>query len=88
MYQTKNYTCFLQIILVMFVLVFCPGLSIAEAAKTGLPDYVLGTGDMVRVQVYNEETLYLDRRGKESCFGRREASRFGRRTGEIGLFFS
>jgi polysaccharide export outer membrane protein len=44
------------------MLVFCPRPSIAEAAKTGTPDYALGTGDMVRIQVYNEETLYLESR--------------------------
>ncbi len=33
-----------------------------SVAKTGLSDYVLGTGDMVRIQVYNEEDLYLESR--------------------------
>jgi protein involved in polysaccharide export with SLBB domain len=31
-------------------------------AKTGLPDYALGTGDMVRIQVYDEDDLYLESR--------------------------
>ena len=30
--------------------------------KAGLPDYVLGTGDMIRIQVYDEEDLYLESR--------------------------
>ncbi len=34
----------------------------AELAKTGVPDYALGTGDTVRIQVYNEDTLYLESR--------------------------
>lgn len=34
----------------------------AELAKTGVPDYALGTGDTVRIQVYNEVTLYLESR--------------------------
>jgi polysaccharide biosynthesis/export protein VpsN len=34
----------------------------AGVAKTGLPDYVLGTGDTVRIQVYDEEDLYLESR--------------------------
>jgi len=62
MSQAKNITYFLQTILFLLTLIFCPSPAIAEAAKTGLPDYVLGTGDMVRIQVYNEETLYLESR--------------------------
>jgi len=34
----------------------------AATGKTGLPDYVLGTGDMIRIQVYDEEDLYLESR--------------------------
>ncbi len=30
--------------------------------KEGVVDYVLGTGDMVRIQVYDEEDLYLEAR--------------------------
>ena len=30
--------------------------------KASLPDYVLGTGDMIRIQVYDEEDLYLESR--------------------------
>ena len=30
--------------------------------KAGLPDYALGTGDMVRIQVYDEKDLYLESR--------------------------
>ena len=30
--------------------------------KTGLPYYVLGTGYMIRIQVYDEEDLYLESR--------------------------
>ena len=62
MSQAEKFTYPLQTILVLFMLVFYPRPSIAEAAKTGAPDYALGTGDMVRIQVYNEETLYLESR--------------------------
>ncbi len=62
MFQAKKITYSRQIILILLILVFCPRPSIAEAAKTGSPDYALGTGDMVRIQVYNEETLYLESR--------------------------
>ena len=34
----------------------------AEAPVKGLPDYALGTGDMVRIQVYDEADLYLESR--------------------------
>jgi len=33
-----------------------------KISKAGLPDYVLGTGDMIRIQVYDEEDLYLESR--------------------------
>lgn len=62
MSQAEKVTYSLQTILLLLMLIFCPRLSIAEAAKTGLPDYALGTGDMVRIQVYDEETLYLESR--------------------------
>lgn len=64
MLQAEKITYSLQIILILLMLVFCPRPSLAEAevAKTGSPDYALGTGDMVRIQVYNEETLYLESR--------------------------
>lgn len=62
MFQAEKYIYSLLTILVLLILVFCPRPSIAEAAKTGSPDYALGTGDMVRIQVYNEETLYLESR--------------------------
>ena len=62
MSQAENKFYFPQTILVLLVLVFYPGLSIAETAKSGVPDYALGTGDTVRIQVYNEETLYLESR--------------------------
>src|SRR3972149_11964586 len=39
-------------------------LSVAAIDKgaSGLNDYVLGTGDMIRIQVYDEEDLYLEAR--------------------------
>ena len=33
-----------------------------SSVKTNLPDYALGTGDMVRIQVYDEDDLYLESR--------------------------
>jgi len=35
---------------------------VAIEGEFGLADYVLGTGDMVRIQVYDEEDLYLESR--------------------------
>ena len=34
----------------------------ATEGEFGLADYVLGTGDMIRIQVYDEEDLYLESR--------------------------
>ena len=62
MSQSEKTTYYLQIFMILFMLILCPRPSIAEAAKTGLPDYALNTGDMVRVQVYDEESLYLETR--------------------------
>jgi polysaccharide biosynthesis/export protein VpsN len=31
-------------------------------SRAALPDYELGTGDMIRIQVYDEEDLYLESR--------------------------
>jgi protein involved in polysaccharide export with SLBB domain len=62
MFQSKTHTIYLQTILVLPMLIFFSSLVIAEAAKSGVPDYALGTGDTVRIQVYNEETLYLESR--------------------------
>ena len=62
MFQAEKFTCSLQTILVLLTLVFCPGLAVAETAIIESADYALGTGDMVRIQVYNEETLYLESR--------------------------
>lgn len=61
MFHAKKVTLFLQTLLILPV-IFHSGLSMAELAKTGVPDYALGTGDTVRVQVYNEDTLYLESR--------------------------
>ena len=62
MFQAKNITLFLQTLLVLPVIILYSGLSVAEADKTEVPDYALGTGDTVRIQVYNEKTLYLESR--------------------------
>ena len=35
---------------------------VAIEGEFGLADYVLGTGDMIRIQVYDEEDLYLESR--------------------------
>ena len=59
MFQAKNITLFLQTLLVLPVIILYSGLSVAEADKTEVPDYALGTGDTVRIQVYNEETTPL-----------------------------
>ena len=39
-----------------------PDSDSTNISKAGLPDYVLGTGDMIRIQVYDEEDLYLESR--------------------------
>ncbi|MEM7027417.1 MAG: polysaccharide biosynthesis/export family protein [Pseudomonadota bacterium] len=38
------------------------GFAGTSKTKTGLSDYALGTGDTVRIQVYDEEDLYLESR--------------------------
>jgi polysaccharide biosynthesis/export protein VpsN len=62
MSQPEKVTYSPQTVVILLMLIFCPRLSIAESAKTGLPDYALGTGDMVRIQVYDEASLYLESR--------------------------
>ena len=47
----------------VLIFLLAGGRVFAEAAPVkGLPDYVLGTGDMVRIQVYDEQDLYLESR--------------------------
>ena len=55
---------FVRIFPLVLIILFTAGRVGAENAllKNSLPDYVLGTGDMVRIQVYNEEDLYLESR--------------------------
>jgi polysaccharide biosynthesis/export protein VpsN len=64
MSQSKNnYFSFLSSLLVLPILLnFFSQNAAAGATKTGLPDYVLGTGDEIRIQVYDEEDLYLETR--------------------------
>jgi len=62
MFHAKNFILVLLTLLVLPILIFNSGLSIAEVSKTAVPDYALGTGDTVRIQVYNEDTLYLESR--------------------------
>ena len=62
MFHAKNFILILLTLLVLPILIFNSGLSIAEVSKTAVPDYALGTGDTVRIQVYNENTLYLESR--------------------------
>ncbi|GJM05151.1 MAG: hypothetical protein DHS20C09_11420 [marine bacterium B5-7] len=54
----------IQFSLLVFLCLLCLMTTnvIAGVAKTSLPDYVLGTGDTVRIQVYDEEDLYLESR--------------------------
>ncbi len=69
MFQSKNITFFLvslSILVFLFLLSFSIQGAYAGQAKTdskaSLPDYELGTGDMIRIQVYDEEDLYLESR--------------------------
>ncbi len=62
MSQSKNILYFLSGLLVLAILLFTFQNAYADQTKTGLPDYVLGTGDMIRIQVYDEEDLYLESR--------------------------
>ncbi len=62
MSQSKNILYFLSSLLVLPILLFTFQNVYADQTKTGLPDYVLGTGDMIRIQVYDEEDLYLESR--------------------------
>ena len=57
----------MRIFPLVLIILFTAGRAGAENAllKNSLPDYVLGTGDMVRIQVYNEEDLYLESRVSE-----------------------
>lgn len=66
MFQSRNFTLILSSLLVFVV---CLSLlssqeayAEAKVAKAGLPDYELGTGDMIRIQVYDEDDLYLESR--------------------------
>ncbi len=43
-------------------LLFLPSEQLHAETANGVPDYVLGTGDVVRIQVYGEEDLYLESR--------------------------
>ncbi len=45
-----------------FLLFLQAGLVAAEANNGAVADYVLGTGDSVRIQVYGEEDMYLETR--------------------------
>lgn len=55
-----------KIINVLLIISFCfitkPSLLFAEDDVADLKQYLLGTGDMVRIQVYNEKDLYLEAR--------------------------
>ena len=54
---------FLRIFSLALIFLCATGRSFAaEAPVKGLPDYALGTGDMVRIQVYDEADLYLESR--------------------------
>ncbi len=55
-----------KIINIVLILGFCfvtePSLVFAENDVADLKQYLLGTGDMVRIQVYDEKDLYLETR--------------------------
>ena len=54
---------FLRIFPLALILLCATGRPFAaEVPVKGLPDYALGTGDMVRIQVYDEADLYLESR--------------------------
>jgi len=46
MSQSEKITYSPHIFMILFMFILCPRPSIAEAAKTGLPDYALNTGDI------------------------------------------
>ncbi len=66
MFEYKNPIFSIANVLLFLVLLtfFSQNVNAAKGAgtKAGLPDYVLGTGDMIRIQVYDEEDLYLESR--------------------------
>ena len=64
MFQSRN-SIRLQfsLLVLLFLLSLATQQVFAGAAKkTVMPDYVLGTGDMIRIQVYDEQDLYLESR--------------------------
>ena len=62
MFYSKNINESLYYLLIILVFFTVFQYAYAGQLKTGLPDYVLGTGDMIRIQVYDEEDLYLESR--------------------------
>ena len=50
------------LILVAFGLVIKSSLVFAANDDGGAKQYLLGTGDMIRIQVYDEQDLYLESR--------------------------
>ena len=56
---------FLWIIILLFPL-FAAALEDDTVVLQGADDYQLGTGDKIRIQVYNEEDLYLEARVGDS----------------------
>ncbi len=55
-----------KIIKIVLIIGFCfvtiPSLVFAENDEANSKQYLLGTGDMVRIQVYDEKDLYLEAR--------------------------
>ena len=55
-----------KIINILLIISFCfitkSSLVFAEDDVADLKQYLLGTGDMIRIQVYNEKDLYLEAR--------------------------
>ena len=64
MFSNIHYIVLRKIFLASLILNFSVAHVFAGdvTTKTGLPDYALGTGDMVRIQVYDEDDLYLESR--------------------------
>jgi len=56
----------IKIIKIVLIIGFCfvtiPSLVFAENDEANSKQYLLGTGDMVRIQVYDEKDLYLEAR--------------------------
>ncbi|MFT5397158.1 MAG: protein involved in polysaccharide export with SLBB domain [Gammaproteobacteria bacterium] len=63
-YKKSIFSITNALLFLVFLNLFSQNVNAAKGAgtKASLPDYVLGTGDMIRIQVYDEDDLYLESR--------------------------